>query len=200
MTTPIAEDTRREIEAVLRQDFLLCPDYQSFLVKWMAFNRAYNDLDLGVNGDRKKVLAVGKKLQDHWNEVYDLAVQLVSLECIGGERVESSELLKPDKWVKSATLYLREQLALRPPGDPRACAFATCRLEKRRLCDEVESVQWDRREMAALLRLVYQVRCNLVHGDKRLAGQDIQTNRDGQFVQISTQIVDRVLELLLLEE
>jgi len=196
---PIAKDTRREIEAVLDEGFRLSTSYQSFLIKWMAFNRAYNDLDLGVNGDREKVLAVGKRLQDHWGEVSDLARQLVSLECIGSERVEGSDLLKPTKWMKSATLYLRERLNLVSPADPRACEFAACRAKKRELCNE-GSDPWHEQEMAALLRLVYQVRCNLVHGDKRLAGQDIQTNRDGQLVQISTQIVDRVLELLLLEE
>ena len=191
----ISEDTRQEMQAVLDPDFRLSEDYHRFLMKWIAFNRAYSDLEQGQ--DYEKVLRIGDRLKDHWDEVSDLARHLVSLECIGGERDKGSELLKPSKWVKSATLFLREQLDLRPPGDPRACAFAACRLEKRRLCDEVESVQWDRREMAALLRLVYQVRCNLVHGDKRLVGQDIQTNRDRRLVQISTRTLDHVLEFLL---
>lgn len=191
----ITEDTRREIQAVLDEDFRLPDRYQTFLVKWLAFNRAYNDLDEGQ--DHEKVLAVGQRLQEHWDEVAGLAVQLVSLECIGGERVEGSELLKPTRWVKSATLYLRERLGLQPPADPRACEFVACRMEKRSLCNEVIIDRWQKQEMAGLLRLVYQVRCNLVHGDKRLSRQDVQTNRDRQLVQISTQIMNRVLEFLL---
>ncbi|HEC36341.1 MAG TPA: hypothetical protein ENI39_07390 [Anaerolineae bacterium] len=194
---PIAQDTRREIEAVLDEGFLLPNSYHSFLVKWVAFNRAYNDLDLRVNGDREKVLAVGERLQDHWGEVSDLARRLVSLECIGGERVEGSDLLKPTEWVKSATLYLRERFSLAPSTDQQACEFAACRPEKQRLCNGVKHDPWDKEEMAALLRLVYQVRCNLVHGDKRLSGQNTQTNRDRRLIEISTQVLDRVLELLL---
>ena len=199
MPSRLGEDTMGEIEAVLDGGFRLRSVYQSFLAKWVAFNRAYNDLELGTRRDREKVLAVGQELQDHWGEVSDLARQLVSMECIGSERVEGSDLLKPTNWVKSATLYLRERLSLVSPADPQACEFAACRARKRELCSE-GSDTWPGQEMAALLRLVYQVRCNLVHGDKRLVDQDIQTNRDGQLVQVSTQIVDRVLELLLLEE
>jgi len=199
MPSRLREDTMREIEAVLDGGFRLRSAYQSFLVKWIAFNRAYNDLEQGTRGDREKVFAVGQKLQDHWGEVSDMARQLVSMECIGSERVEGSDLLKPTKWVKSATLYLRERLSLMSPADPRACELAACRATKRELCSEGFD-PWPEQEMAALLRLVYQVRCNLVHGDKRLFDQDIQTNRDDQLVQVSTQIVDRVLGLLLLEE
>jgi hypothetical protein len=196
----IADDTRLEIEAILRRDFWLPEEYQAFLVKWLAFNRAYNDLDLGVSRDSEKVLAVGKELQRHWNEMSELATQLVSLECIGGKRVKDSNLLKPDKWVKSATLYLREQLGLLPHADPFVCQFAACRPEKQRLCNGVTPEPWDKGEMAALLRLVYQVRCNLVHGDKRLYSQSPQTGRDLELITVSTVILDRVLAIILQED
>lgn len=195
---PIAEDTRREIEAVLREDFQLHPVYETFLVMWLAFNRAYNDLEEGR--DYEKVLAVGQRLQQRWDEVSGLASLLVSLECIGGKRVEDSGLLQPNEWVKGATLYLREQLDLQSAIDPQTCEFGACRPEKRRLCDRVEPKAWDKGEMAALLRLVYQVRCNLIHGDKRLADQDVQTNRDQQLICISRETLDRVLGFLLEEE
>jgi hypothetical protein len=195
---PIAENTRQEIETVLDTNFRLPNYYHTFLVKWLAFNRAYNDLEAGR--DYEKVLAVGERLKEYWDEVSELAVQLVSLECIGSNRVENFELLRPDEWVKSATLYLRGQLNIEPSDNPQVCEFAACRLEKRRLCNEVKSTEWQGAKMAALLRLVYQVRCNLVHGDKRLADQDLQTARDHRLIQISTNILDRVLELLLEKE
>ena len=195
---PISKDTRQEIQAVLGQDFRLPDAYQTFVVKWVAFNRAYNELENGQ--DSQKVLAVGQRLQGHWAEVRELAVRLASLECIGGERVKGSELLKPTKWVKSATLFLRGQLGLNQASDPHGCEFADCRPEKRKLCGAVASSAWDKSEIAALLRLVYQVRCNLVHGDKRLGREDIQTKRDYDLVDISTQVLDRVLGMLLQPE
>lgn len=195
---PIADDTRREIEAVVDEGFQLHPDYGTFLSKWLAFNRAYNDL--GYEGqDREKVLAFAEDYQNHWDEVSNLAMQLVELECIGSERVENSRLLQPNEWVKSATLYLRERLGLQSDIDPRHCEFDECRPEKRRLCDAVPDQEWNKGEMAALLRLVYQVRCNLVHGDKRLADKDNQTNRDRELIQFSTDILDCVLGYLLEE-
>jgi hypothetical protein len=192
---PISEDTRQEMQAVLDPDFRLSEDYHRFLMKWIAFNRAYSDLEQGQ--DYEKVLRIGDRLKDHWDEVSDLARHLVSLECIGGERDKGSGLLKPSKWVKSATLFLRERLSLIQATDPHGCRFAACRQQKRRLCDDVDVVAWDKNEMAALLRLVYQVRCNLVHGDKRLFEWDVQTNRDLDLVETSTHVLDCILGLLL---
>jgi len=200
MRMPITEDTRLEIEAALDGDFRLPGDYHSFLVKWLAFNRAYNDMELEASRDREKAVAVGKKLQQHWGEFSGSATQLVSLECVGGERVADSALLRPKEWVKSATLYLRDRLGLQCRADQDKCEFGACRPEKQRLCNDVEHDPWDKEEMAALLTLVYQVRCNFVHGDKRQSGECIQTDRDHLLVQISIDILDRVLKFLLQEE
>ena len=94
----IAEDTRLEVEYAL-QGFTSFPsEYIDFAFKWMAFNRAYNDSELG--GDKEKVLSFGDKHSDRWSDVQRLATELVSLECIGGERVPDSRLLKPKTEVK----------------------------------------------------------------------------------------------------
>jgi hypothetical protein len=202
---PIADDTRREIEAVLNREFRLRPEYQDFLVRWMAFNRAYNELDLEFHkgedhGDRAKAVAVGDQvLADRWDDFSNLAARLVSLECVGGESVDYSDLLRPGGWVKGATLHLREELHLSAKADGQECDFASCRPEKRRLCCDVRAEEWQKTRMAALLRVVYQVRCNLVHGDKRFLGEDIQTNRDRALIEISVAILDRVLGYLLNE-
>jgi hypothetical protein len=187
---PITEETGREVEAVLRPGFSVSTLYQAFLAKWMAFNRAYNDLELDSNKDVCKVLEYAETQEDMWTAVSVLAHNLVSLECIGGTRVPESNLLQPNSYVKGATLYLREQLGL------TKCPLDNCRPEKQNLCEDLEGETWNKGKLAALLRLVYQVRCNLVHGDKMLIGNR-QTNRDQDLVRISTGILDIVLESLL---
>jgi hypothetical protein len=197
---PITEETKREIVAVLDwatadpECFQLAPVYQIFLVKWMTFNRAYNDLEIDSKQDRSKVLEYAETQEDRWDEVSDLARDLVSLECIGSRRVPGRNLLKPDPYVKGATLYLREQFEL------EACPLAKCRREKQCLCAGMSKQEWEMRRVAALLRLVYQVRCNLVHGDKRLFERDPQTNRDRELVRLSTDILDLFLVSLLENE
>jgi len=44
-----------------------------------------------------------------------------------------------------------------------------------------------------LLRLVYQVRCNLVHGDKRLMASGFQRERDHRLVELSYEILKIIL-------
>lgn len=188
----LTQETRQEIAAVLGQQFHLAPQYQTFLVKWMAFNRAYNELGLASNTDREKVLEYARGQEDMWDALSDFARNLVSLECIGSERVAGNELLQPHRYVKSATFYLREQLGL------DKCPLKVCRPPKKQtLCASVPEVPWTGRKVAALLRLVYQVRCNLVHGDKMLMGRNPQTNRDYKLVRISEDVLDIVLASLL---
>lgn len=187
----LTQETRQEIAAVLGQQFHLAPQYQTFLVKWMAFNRAYNELGLASNTDRGKVLEYANGQEDMWDALSDFARNLVSLECIGSERVAGNELLQPHRYVKSATFYLREQLGL------DKCPLKVCRQNKRTLCASVPEVPRTEGKVAALLRLVYQVRCNLVHGDKMLMGGNPQTNRDHDLVRISENVLDIILASLL---
>ncbi len=154
--------------------------------------------------DCGKVLDIADALQSHWPEINDLAKQMASMECIGGRDKDRTlnHLLQPNEWTKSAMLYLREHFSLTQDTDPTNCLFATCRSDKKLLCDAVKFRKaslsdWKGREMAALLRLVYQVRCNLVHGDKRLEAADSQTVRDSDLIQVSSQILDRVLDWLI---
>ncbi len=190
---PISPDTQNEIRVILRRGVHFPQHYSSFLLKWLAYNRTYNETET-VNGDRNKAIALAEKFNHHWNDVEDLASELVSLECIGGERVPGMELLKPINWVKSATHYLREQLGLDTHIDPVNCQFVGCvRSEKQDLCNQVSFQLWNKNSMAALMRLVYQVRCSLVHGEKRLGRPDFQTNRDWELVRISDEIMTHFL-------
>ena len=47
--------------------------------------------------------------------------------------------------------------------------------------------------MGALLRLVYQVRCNLIHGDKRFMARGFQGDRDHELVRLSYKILKIIL-------
>lgn len=194
----ISPETLSEIESALRSRGHLPRGYTEFIVKWMAFNRAYNETET-ARQDWEKVSSFAEKNQAHWTELTDLATQLVSIECIGSERVEDSDLVAPNKHVKSATHFLRKQLGIDTEIAPTHCVFAGCeRAEKRMICDQVEPYAWEKGELVALLRLVYQVRCNLIHGEKRLMNNnEFQTNRDRQLIRISSEILDHVLNWLI---
>lgn len=175
--------------------------YLLFLVKWIAFNRAYNELFPVVDSDKAKVIKFGELMRDRWEVFRPLAYKLVSLECVGGKRVSGSRFLKPISDVKWTTLWLREQLALDAP-DENKYHFCSCRPDKRRLCDaatysHTNAELWQSQgELAALLRLVYQVRCNVFHGEKSLVF-NTQTDRDKELISIAEQVVDYCLDLLL---
>lgn len=195
---PISPDTKNEIQVILQKGVHLPRNYAAFLMKWLAYNSAYNEIETDICGDRNKAVALAERFEHRWNEVEHMARQLVALECIGGKRVPNSYLLKTIDWVKSATHHLREQLSLDANIDPANCQFEGCeRAEKRTLCNQTSIQPWDKNNMAALMRLVYQVRCNLVHGDKQLVAQNIQTNRDQELVHLADQIMDHFLRWIV---
>jgi hypothetical protein len=196
----LSNETKLQIKIGVQGSEMLPPEYQSFFIKWMAFNSAYNELAKG--GDKQKVLKMGDLLQDKWNEIAAMAGELVSLECVGGEKIPGMGMLAPQAEVKSATLYLREILGLAVYPDPVSCHFLVCRTEKREVCDQIACTaadinSWKGKEFRALLRIIYQVRCNLVHGEKRLSGENFQANRDRELVRLSDEILGRILEWLI---
>lgn len=196
----IDKDTLIELRDALN-DTNLPIEYGKFARKWIAFNRAYNDAFEGQEWER--VEAVGDALQEHWDDenIQHLASEIVRLECIGGKRLSDHWLLQPKVPVKAATLHLRSYFG--DENAPNDCVFVACRDDKRELCNLVvfsnnsHPEMYTDREFAALLRLVYQVRCNLVHGEKRIGQEDMQTDRDEDLILLSTTILDRVMMLML---
>ncbi len=181
-------------EVVLYKDgiSLIIPDeYMHFAVIWSTFNRVYNE-----NSDNRiesqRVIDTGNKLDNNWDAVAKLAVELVSLECIGGKK-GPSDILRPKPEVKSATIFLRDFFNIDASIEEHNCHFAACRPEKRLVCNPVGIQPWHDSEIAALLRLIYQVRCNLVHGDKRLNIHGYQLERDHQLVHLSYEIIKIIL-------
>ena len=68
----------------------------------------------------------------------------------------------------------------------------SARANKVAICHPVNVEPWERSEMTALLRLVYQIRCNLFHGEAHLALTDVQTNHDLKLVATSMNILNTV--------
>lgn len=187
---PLTEQTRSELRAI-RQGIRLPDEYTRFMIGWIAFNRAYNELRRDEH-ETQRVLGVGDDLMLHWPEIVPQAAELLRLECIGSDVVPRRSLLRPNRWVKSASMFLRRSMRLQP-AYPFCCVDRTfCRHGKYTICREVELMEWDRTEMAALLRLVYQVRCNLFHGEKRLSLADVQSNHDRRLVNTSMNILNTV--------
>lgn len=187
---PLSEQTKKELTAI-RDGIDIPNEYVQFMVHWIAFNRAFNELRKD-NEEMVRVLGVGDDLSSHWREIIPQSRRLVQLECIGVDSVPEQTLLRPNRAVKAATTYLRQKLMIKP-GYPECIQNRRfCRESKTAMCQSVGIEPWNRSEMAAVMRIIYQLRCNLFHGEKRLAFPDVQTNKDQELVAISNEILNVV--------
>jgi len=160
-------------------------EYLTFFFYWSLFN-SYYGLSLPKGGDCDKVLSFGRQHNSLWNDVIEAnARRLVALECVGDRKGESP----PSSHVKAATNQLRDLLDVRKE---QICS--RCRLTKRDQCSRVEEEgKFERLE--ALLRIIYQIRCNLIHGDKtELTGE--QGERNKELVRVTNPIIKEVLRNL----
>lgn len=187
---PLTEQTRKELIAI-RDGIELPHEYTQFMVRWIAFNRAFNELRRDPD-ETARVLGVGDDLSSHWKEIIPQSQRLVQLECIGVDTVPQQTLLRPNRAVKAATAYLRQKMMIKP-GYPECIQNPRfCRESKTAMCRAVGIEPWSHTEMAAVMRIIYQVRCNLFHGEKILAIPDVQTNKDGELIAISIEILNVV--------
>ncbi len=186
---PLSPQTQSELRAI-RDGVDLPSEYSHFMVRWIAFNRAFNELRLDPE-ETQRVLGMGDDLCDRWREIIPQTRKLVLLECVGADAVPHQTLLRPNRAVKSATLFLRERMQIRP-GYPECLKARVCRDRKVSLCRGVDVDPWEHSEMAAVLRIIYQIRCNLFHGEKRLALPDVQTNQDRELVAASNEILNAI--------
>jgi hypothetical protein len=187
---PLTEQTKTELRAI-REGIELPGEYTQFMVRWIAFNRAFNELQREPE-ETARVLGIGDALGSHWKEIIPLIRHLVALECVGGDRMPQQTLLRPNRPVKSATIYLRSRLSIKP-GYPECSTNARfCRGSKVSMCRAVDVDPWERSELAAVLRIIYQVRCNLFHGEKQLVFPDVQTNQDRELIATANEILNSV--------
>jgi len=176
------------------QNLLYSPEeipkvYEKFFIHWALLNSFYNACYPGIEGDRKKVTEFGKNFSSlisslKKTETYNIIV-LIKDECVGNGRSYSA----PSEYVKKATLDLKKIMNL-----TEGCL--NCRKSKRKACQNVQNVNYTFGPFEAIIRIIYQIRCNLFHGDKLILSGD-QFNRDKRLVEASNSILDVVLRQIM---
>lgn len=151
-----------ELQAALSERIRSSPheEWEEFLHLWMAFNAIYNAVEY-EGSEREQVRRSGEVLEvDTAKELLDHLQDVIS------------------------------ELAENPPGDMLYASTSPNFYDA--VGDDVEKLREGddspRQEMSALLALVYQVRCNLIHGNK-----DPARERDLRLVQISNSVLQAVL-------
>lgn len=149
----------------------------------MYYNAKYSDL----REEYKKISKFGicfKFLFDKLKDKKEYIRILIEDECVGNGRSTSV----PSDHVKTATIQLREKL-----GILNSCK--NCREIKKRECQRIALTNHIYEPFEAILRVIYQVRCNLFHGDKLvLVGN--QFERDRGLINASNSILETVLKHL----
>jgi len=154
-----------------------------FFFQWTLLNLYYNALSKKIK-EPYRVLEFGRKYENLFNNVKNDAIDLIKTECVG----EGKEDAPPNSWVKTASLQLRKALNI---DSNSVCA--NCRREKRRECEKIEIEPYTFGKMEALMRILYQIRCNLFHGDKTEYENGAQAERNKFLVKIG----NKTLEIFL---
>jgi hypothetical protein len=191
----LTEQTKTELRAI-REGIELPGEYIQFMVRWIAFNRAFNELRSEPE-ETARVLAIGDDLHGHWKEIIPQIRRLVALECVGADRLPHQTLLRPNRPVKSATIFLRVRLSIMPGYPECTLNQRFCRESKISMCRPVDVEPWDRSELTAVLRIIYQVRCNLFHGENQFIVPDIQTNQDRELLATANEILNSIFGWLV---
>ncbi|KKL60189.1 hypothetical protein LCGC14_2207800 [marine sediment metagenome] len=158
------------------------PDYYyDFFLHWSLINPLYN----AWSRNKKEVCRVidfGKKIRHLWNNnIESFSKKLVALDCVGKGRNSA----QPNKYVRLATLYLRKEFQL----NSNICS--NCK--KKDYCKQDGKNNFHK--LDAIMRILYQIRCNLFHGDKpELMGS--QGERNKELVYIGNEILSNILQQL----
>ena len=154
-----------------------------FFPMWILLNAFYNAMRHG--GDEVgRVIEFGKTYNNFFPKLNRSSIiSLIVPECIGKCKSENP----PDKYVKAATQKLRMIFDINDH-----CAL--CREKKQESCKSVKDIKWINGEFAALMRILYQVRCNLFHGDKIANTNDSQSKRDQVVIENSIRLLREILE------
>jgi len=163
------------------------PVYNRFFVHWMLFNSYYSKYE---DGDKEGVMKFAEEHGDTlWEKGQIQAVpkELTEIECVGKGKGENP----PHPEVKSATVFLRTLLGIE---HDRIC-LQVCREAKRRKCSNLRFAKRADNPASALLRIVYQIRCNLFHGDK-LEYDGPEAQRNMSLVNCSSGVLDEVLKYI----
>ena len=161
-------------------------EFEILFKRWALLNSFYNTYSdayfPNLGGDCKKVLNFGREFSSIFTKIEEDKIKvLIEPECVGKGKYDS----KPDKYVKEATKQLRVELSL-----SNECE--NCRPEKKIRCDNLLDVAYLFDPFEALMRIIYQIRCNLFHGDK-LVFEGKQYERNLRLIKASNSILATVL-------
>ena len=179
-----SENEKEAIETI--QNYLLNnldypASYKTLFFRWSLINPLYN----ACSEEKLEVIRIlnfGKKYNYLWNNrIEQKTKKLIKEECVGKGR--DHEL---DKYVLSATKYLRNELKI----DSNICNI--CR-KKKDICNSNEIENNEFEKLDAVMRIIYQIRCNLFHGDKsELNGPKGVRNKS--YVRIANEILLVILK------
>ncbi len=149
---------------------------------WVLINAYYNEA-YGEKDEWKRVLHFGRDFGKVFGELDKIDVEvLVNPECVGGGMLTEP----PNRYVKKASEVLRRKLGI-------ADNCEKCRTSKKRRCRDIQPENYDFQNFEALMRILYQIRCNLFHGEK--LDRDVnQQRRNHELVIRGDTILRRVLE------
>ena len=179
-----SENEKEAIETI--QNYLLnnldYPDsYKTLFFRWSLINPLYNACS-EERSEVKRILDFGKKYNYLWNKkIEQKTKKLIVEECVGKGRD-----LELDKNVLSATGYLRNELKI----ETNICDI--CR-KKKDICNSNEIKSSEFEKLDAIMRIIYQIRCNLFHGDKNeFYGSKGERNK--RYVRIANEILLEILK------
>ena len=158
------------------------PDYYiDFFTKWSLINPLYNACSNNYS-EACRVIDFGEKNESIlWNDtIEEYTHDLVSFECVGDGKNDAV----PKDYVKTATLHLRSELYIND-------GCSNCR----KACNPSEVSNFDFNKLDATMRILYQIRCNLFHGDKSELDGD-QGERNKKLVEIGDKILENIFQRL----
>ncbi len=182
------EDIKKTIKDWIRRPRIVPRNYKKFFLQWILLNLYYNAKYPELKKEYKRILKLGKcdknlfdKLMNKRNHI----IKLIKNECVGN----GSSISVPSSYIKTASMQLREKLEI-------VDGCENCRGEKKSKCEGIELTDYIYEPFEAVLIIIYQVRCNLFHGNKLILDGD-QFERDKMLIKSSNSILKTVLEQII---
>lgn len=152
-----------------------------FFKMWVIINACYNEWYTGR--EWKRVLQLGRDFNTAFQNLpVEHIKAFVIPECVGEGKLSAP----PNPYVKKASKIIKEKL------EPKY-ECTGCRREKKSQCDSVTEDSRTCMELAALMRILYQVRCNLFHGYK-LESDEYQEERNKNLIKSGNIVLREILK------
>ena len=182
------EDIKKTIKDWIKRPRNVPKNYKKFFNQWILLNLYYNAKYPDLKEEVKKILKLGKSYKNLFDKLMNKRKHIAALikeECVGN----GSSTSIPSNHIKTATMQLREKLEIE-----NGCE--NCREEKRSECQGINPTEYNFEPFEAILRIIYQVRCNLFHGDKLIL-VGYQFERDKLLIKASSSILDMLLNQII---